>query len=119
MGLAFAVLLAFSVHDAVATEFFVSPHGNDGNPGTMEEPFTTLTHARDMVRKIAKSNGQALGFDVHSLEGAPLFVSPENGDYRVRPESPALILGFNNFPMDQFGVNKPGFKQEVALEPRI
>jgi len=26
-----------------------------------------------------------------------MFVGPENGDYRVKPESPALKLGFENF----------------------
>lgn len=33
----------------------------------------------------------------------PLFVDPANRNYQVKPESPALKLGFKNFPMDQFG----------------
>jgi hypothetical protein len=33
----------------------------------------------------------------------PLFVAPERGDYRVASESPAIQLGFVNFPMDRFG----------------
>lgn len=44
-----------------------------------------------------KSQGQ------HSLFADPMFVDPVNRDYRVKPESPALELGFKNFPMDQFG----------------
>jgi len=31
-----------------------------------------------------------------------MFVDPAHGDYRVKPGSPALALGFKNFPMDQF-----------------
>jgi len=33
-----------------------------------------------------------------------------NGDFRVAENSPALKLGFVNFPMDQFGVQKPQLK---------
>ena len=33
-----------------AAEFFVSPHGNDGQPGTRSQPFRTLEAARDAVR---------------------------------------------------------------------
>jgi len=42
---------------------------------------------------------QAVGFDTHSVFADPLFVDPESNDYRVRSESPALKLGFQNFPM--------------------
>ena len=42
---------------------------------------------------------QAMGFDTHSVFADPLFVDPESNDYRVRSESPALKLGFQNFPM--------------------
>ena len=39
------------------------------------------------------------GVDTHSLAVDPLFVDPENGDFRLRPNSPALKLGF--VPLDQ------------------
>ena len=51
---------------------------------------------------------QALGYDLHSIFSDPMFVDPENGDYRVREGSPALKLGFVNFDMD-FGVG-PDFE---------
>jgi len=54
------------------------------------------------------------GCDAHSLTGDPLFIEPAQGDFRVRPESPALKLGFQNFPMDQFGVQKPSLKARAA-----
>jgi hypothetical protein len=46
---------------------------------------------------------QELGADKHSILGHPMFVDPATGDFRVRPRSPALKIGFKNFPMD-FGV---------------
>jgi len=56
--------------------------------------------------------------DAHSLVGDPLFVDPANGDYRVQEGSPALTLGFENFPMDQFGVQKPDLKR-IARTPDL
>lgn len=50
---------------------------------------------------------QANGTDAHSLAGNPRFVAPEKGDYSVRPDSPALRIGFRNFAMDDFGVQTP------------
>ena len=46
---------------------------------------------------------RANGFDRNSVFADPQFVDPLVGDYRVRDTSPALALGFKNFPMDGFG----------------
>lgn len=61
---------------------------------------------------------QALGLDKHSVFGAPEFVDPSSGDYRVKPVSKALGVGFVNFPMDQFGVKSERLKA-IALTPTI
>ncbi len=53
---------------------------------------------------------QSSGRDEHSLIADALFVEPAQGDYRVKEGSPALKLGFQNFPMDQFGVQSPKLK---------
>ena len=47
-----------------------------------------------------------------------MFVNPSVGDYRVREASPALKLGFVNFPMDQFGVQAPKLKA-IARTPQL
>jgi membrane-associated protease RseP (regulator of RpoE activity) len=47
-----------------------------------------------------------------------MFVDPAKGDFRVRDGSPALKLGFVNFPMDQFGVRKSELKA-IARTPEI
>ncbi|QDV45704.1 hypothetical protein Enr13x_55830 [Stieleria neptunia] len=58
------------------------------------------------------------GWDRHSIVADPLFIDPAGGDFRVRPESPAFDIGFENFAMDQFGVKKPSLKQ-IAATPEI
>jgi hypothetical protein len=56
---------------------------------------------------------QAVGIDGHSVSADPLFKNPFTYDYHVAEDSPALELGFRNFPMDNFGVRKPQY-QEIA-----
>lgn len=51
--------------------------------------------------------------DVHSVIGDAMFVDPASGNYQVKSGSPALALGFHNFPMDQFGVVTPRLKAEA------
>jgi Right handed beta helix region len=63
---------------------------------------------------------QALGWDKNSVFADPLFVNPANRDFRVRPESPALKLGFVNVEMGAWGLTKdfPGLWIESEIEPR-
>ena len=58
------------------------------------------------------------GCDANSRVGDPLFVNPAKGDFQVKEGSPALALGFVNFPMDQFGVVSPALKSK-ARTPEI
>ena len=58
------------------------------------------------------------GADGNSLAGDPMFVDPASGDFRVKEGSPAMKVGFRNFPMDQFGVKKPALKA-IAKTPVI
>ncbi|TWU46070.1 hypothetical protein Poly51_54650 [Rubripirellula tenax] len=58
------------------------------------------------------------GWDVHSIVADPGFVNPKAGDFRVADDSPALQIGFANFPMDQFGVKKPSLRA-IAETPVI
>jgi len=61
---------------------------------------------------------QQSGRDEHSLVSDAQFIDPAHGDYRVREGSPALALGFMNFPMDQFGVQKPELRA-IARAPQL
>jgi len=49
-----------------------------------------------------------LGLDTHSIVADPLFVDAENDDYTLRPDSPALKMGFK--PIDLSGVGLRGRK---------
>ncbi|MBV9864628.1 MAG: right-handed parallel beta-helix repeat-containing protein [Abitibacteriaceae bacterium] len=44
-----------------------------------------------------------LGFEQHSLLADPLFNDAAKDDYRLRPNSPALVLGFKPIPIEQVG----------------
>ena len=46
---------------------------------------------------------QQMGFDEHSLIADPLFVDPDNNDYRLQPDSPAHRMGFQAIPFEQIG----------------
>lgn len=60
----------------------------------------------------------AHGADAHSVSADPLFVNPGQGDFRVRPESPAFKIGFRNFDMTDFGVKSEKLKK-LARTPDI
>jgi hypothetical protein len=60
---------------------------------------------------------QQSGRDGHSIVADARFVDPAKGDYRVKEGSPALALGFVNFPMDAFGVQKPALKALARSAP--
>lgn len=44
-----------------------------------------------------------MGFDRNSVVADPLFVDAANDDYRLRPNSPALKLGFEPIPVEKIG----------------
>lgn len=66
----------------------------------------------------ALKSAQKNGTDKHSLYGDAMFINPEKGDFTVAENSPALTLGFKNFPMDSFGVQKKELKA-IAKQPKI
>jgi len=44
------------------------------------------------------------GFDAHSIVADPLFANVAQGDYRLKPDSPALALGFKPIPLEKIGL---------------
>jgi hypothetical protein len=49
------------------------------------------------------SEWQAAGQDAHSIIADPLFVDPENGDFRLQPGSPAAQIGFEPWDLSDVG----------------
>ena len=70
------------------------------------------------ISEASLADAREMGWDANSLVGDPLFIDPAKGDFRVREDSPALKLGFKNFPMDRFGVKKSTLKA-IARTPEI
>jgi hypothetical protein len=61
---------------------------------------------------------QIYNIEANSAYGDPLFNNPQKMDFSVTENSPALKLGFVNFPMDKFGVQKPLLKA-LAKAPEV
>lgn len=58
---------------------------------------------RDLGTQMLKKQ-QRDGVDAHSVAVDPLFVDPANGDFRLKPDSPALKMGFVPFDMSKVGL---------------
>lgn len=88
-----AMIGLWSVGTACGADFYVSPQGDDANPGTLEKPLKTLARARDAVRTLKKANANQLpagGATVWLRGGryelAETFVlAPEDSGQKDRP----------------------------------
>lgn len=85
---------------------------------TQEIDFNLLQKPGQKIPDHAQALSQRSGHDAHSLVGDAEFVDASAGDYRVRPDSTALKLGFVNFNMQQFGVQSPRLKA-LARQPEL
>ena len=106
-------------NDQVYSNIFSARH----SPARMSTPYNdgeTMVDRNLFATKDKKTLAFSarLGWDENSQLGDPMYVDPANGDFRVKEGSPALGLGFKNFPMDQFGVKKPSLKA-IARTPEI
>ncbi|WP_372798613.1 carbohydrate-binding protein [Pontiella sp.] len=66
-----AVLLSVGCVHAGPQDFYMSPKGNDRNPGTKEKPFQSLEKARDAVRQV--NRGMKDDITVHIAGGTYVF----------------------------------------------
>ncbi|CAA6691311.1 FIG01093541: hypothetical protein [Lentimonas sp. CC11] len=104
--------------DQVYSNIFMSAH----KPARMSSPYVDGTRVDENLYSVNKAavmrNSSKLQWDKNSIYGDPMFIDPANADFRVKDGSPALEVGFKNFPMDQFGVKKPSLKA-IARTPII
>ena len=54
-----------------------------------------------------------LGYDENSVNADPMFADSSSNDYTVTNEAVMEMIGFENFPMDQFG--KPGCEYQAPF----
>jgi len=81
---------------------------NSANPSS--QPFVAPWMGTNQIYSWAQWTGA--GLDAHTKVADPMFTDVNKtwpnyqpkGDYTVKAGSPALALGFKNFPMDSFGV---------------
>lgn len=75
-----------------AADLFVSPKGNDRNPGTKDSPKATLTAALRQARELRRLNDESLkgGITIHMEAGdyhlyEPVFIRPEDSGTEASP----------------------------------
>jgi hypothetical protein len=76
----------------VGSDIFVSPAGDDANPGTRDRPVATLHRARDLAREIAGEKTIWIGPGTYSLE-KPLELTDADGSTCWRGERARLLGG--------------------------
>jgi hypothetical protein len=100
--------IVFTKYDPIRMR---QPWGLDFNFNFLHRPGQTNATAAGALQQLSGADGD-------SIEADAMFVNPASGDYRVKEGSPALRLGFRNFPMDQFGVTSPRLKA-IARTPKL
>lgn len=67
------------------------------------EPFVSVHLPPQDAKQLSWEAWRKLGMDQHSVFADPKFVDAARHDYRLRPDSPALKLGFKPLPFDKIG----------------
>jgi hypothetical protein len=83
------MLLSFALH---AADFYVSPQGADDNPGTLEEPFLTLSRAQQAVRETDEAINVFLRGGAYYLPAALVFTEADSGS----KEAPVVYQAYED-----------------------
>ena len=82
------ILFATQAQSETMQTFFISPFGNDNNPGTVEAPFKTIQKARDAVRQInRKMDGDIIVYlcgGTYRIDETILFDQRDSGTEKQR-----------------------------------
>jgi hypothetical protein len=106
-------------HDVFRSNIVFTPYRPIGMRNwTQQIDFNLLNGPGQSTSVPAKPLQNLSGDDSHSLEADARFFDAAVGDYRVKPDSPAIALGFVNFDMRSFGVQAPQLKA-IARTPEL
>lgn len=64
-------------------------------------------------------NARADFIEFNTMTTDPMFIDPENGDFRLRPESPALKLGFRQIDNEKIGLTASFPYPDESIPNRI
>jgi len=106
-----------------ASEFYVSPNGDDSAAGTFAAPFATLAHARDVVRDLKKAGPLPKGGvtvwlrgGVYSMRSVWNFGKEDSGE----PGAPVAYRAWKDeTPVLSGGWTVPSASWRKAEDPRI
>ena len=101
----------------MSTDHYLPAGGMPSTPWGKEMDYN-LVHREGRAPQPASQLARQSQRDANSVVADAMFVHAASGDFRVKEGSPALKLGFVNFPMDQFGVRKPSLRA-IARTPEI
>jgi hypothetical protein len=106
-------------HDVFRNNILFAPYRPIRMRKWTQEIDFNLLHEPDSKSAIPAKSLQGLSAeDTHSLDAEAQFINPPSGDYRVKPDSPAISLGFVNFDMRGFGVQAPQLRA-IARTPEL
>jgi parallel beta-helix repeat protein len=90
---------------------FFNTAGNDFIVREISGHHGGVPNGAETEKDISLPEWQKMEFDTHSVFADPMFVDAQHDDYRLKPESPALKLGFQPIDMSKIGPRN-GFKRE-------
>jgi hypothetical protein len=87
------LVMALPLIRVPAQQLYLSPRGDDKNPGTIDSPLSSLTAARDRAREMRKGNLLSQPLEIIALEGEYFMMQPlllTNEDAGT-PSSPVIF----------------------------
>lgn len=76
ISISLALVGLFGCLNLLAADLYVSPAGNDTNPGTREKPLAALSAARDAIRKLKQAGPLTQDVTVHVQGGTYFLAKP-------------------------------------------
>lgn len=110
-------LIVFAMANLSAKTLYISPTGNDLNPGTKEQPLGTLTGARDRVRQLREQKLPDDTVYIHVLPGNYFMKEPLKLTFQDRgtPQAPMVFTGdAANRPVFYGGIKLGRFEEVNA-----
>lgn len=92
---------------------YVSMYGKESAPNTIIAHSNLLFNVNGKVKAMGENTNISLeefqtvyGNDKYSIEADPMFVDYENNDFRLKEDSPAYSIGFEDIDFSDVGIIK-------------